>query len=167
VPGPTPEPDTVIHALVVVAVQAQVGCVVTVIEPDVPVAGAVTPEGESAKVQLGPDSVTVNDFPAIVSVAVLDRLPGFAITLKVTVPDPVPVVLLEIVTQAALLDAAQLQVDDVVIVTVPVPPLDGNVWLVGEIVKTHGVEGWVTENVLSAMVIVPVRDVDPVFAATV
>jgi hypothetical protein len=85
----------------------------------------------------------------------------------VTVPDPVPVVLLEIVTQAALLDAVQLQVEDVVTVTVPVPPLDGNVWLVGEIVKTHGVEGWVTENVLSAMVIVPVRDVDPVFAATV
>jgi hypothetical protein len=168
VPGPTPEPDTVIHALVVVAVQAQVGCVVTVIEPDVPVAGAVTPEGESAKVHVGPDSVTVKGFPAIIRVAALDRVPGFAITLNVTVPDPVPVVLLEIVTQAALLDAVQLQVDDVAVtVTVPVPPLDGNVWLVGEIVKTHDVAGWVTVNVLPAMVIVPVRDVLPVFAATV
>jgi hypothetical protein len=35
------------------------------------------------------------------------------------------------------------------------------------IVKAHDVAGCVTVNVLSAMVIVPVRDVVPVFAATV
>jgi len=37
---------------------------------------------------------------------------------------------------------------------------------VGEIVKTHDVAGWVTVNVFPAMVIVPVRDVVPVLAAT-
>ena len=75
----------------------------------------------------GPDCVTENDFPAIVSVAALDRVPGFAMTLNVTVPDPVPVVLLVIVTQAALLEAVQLQPEDVVMVTEPVPPPVGNV----------------------------------------
>jgi hypothetical protein len=47
VPEPTPEPDTVIHALVVVAVHEHPACVVTVIEPDVPVAGAVISAGVS------------------------------------------------------------------------------------------------------------------------
>jgi hypothetical protein len=81
VPEPVPEPDTVIQALVVVAVQEQPGCVVTVIEPDVPVGGAVISEGVSEKMQDVPASVTVNDFPAIVRVADLVSEPGLAITL--------------------------------------------------------------------------------------
>ncbi len=121
-----PEPETVTHALVVVAVHAQVGCVVMVIEPDVPVGGAVIREGVSANVHDGPDSVTVNDFPAIVSVAARDRALVLATTLKPTVPDPVPLAPPEIVTHAALLDAVQLQPADVVTVTVPFPPPAGN-----------------------------------------
>ncbi len=81
VPGPVPEPDTVTHALVVVAVQVQPACVLTVIVPDVPAAGAETSAGVSEKVQDGPASVTVNDFPAIVRIADLASVPGLAITL--------------------------------------------------------------------------------------
>ena len=125
-PDPTPEPDTVTHALVVVAVQVQVDCVVTAIEPDVPVGGAVISEGASAKVHDGPACVTVNDFPAMVRVAALESVPGLATTLKATVPDPVPVAPPEIVTQAAPLDAVQLQPEEVVTATVPVPPLAAN-----------------------------------------
>jgi hypothetical protein len=168
VPDPVPEPDTVTQEAVVVAVQAQPACVVTVIEPDVPVGGAVIPEGESANVQDGlPASVTVNDFPAMVRVAALDRALVLGATLNVTVPDPVPLAPPEIVTHVAPLDAVQVQFADVVTVTVPGPPPVGKVWLVGEIVNEHDVAGWVTENVLPAIVIVPVRDVEPVFGATV
>jgi hypothetical protein len=141
--------------------------VVTAIEPDVPAGGAVIRDGASAKVHDGPASVTVNDFPAIVSVAARDRALVLAVTLKASVPDPVPGAPPEIVTHAALLDAVQLQPADVVTVTVPLPPAAANAWLVGEIVNTHDVEGWVTVNVFPAIVIVPVRDVVPVFGATV
>jgi hypothetical protein len=75
-------------------------------------------------------------------------------------------VLLVIVTHAALLDAVQLQPVEVVSVTLPVPPPTGNAWLAGEIVKVHDVDGWVTLNVFPAIVIVPVRDVVPVFGVT-
>jgi hypothetical protein len=70
------------------------------------------------------------------------------------------------VTQVDPLEAVQLQFDDVVTVTVPVPPLAGRVWLVGEIVNVHGAAGCVTVNVCPAIVIVPVRDDVVVFAAT-
>lgn len=125
-PEPVREPDTVIQELVVVAVHVQVDCVVTVMVPDAPVAGALIPDGENENVQEGPDCVTLNDFPPTVTVADLGRLLVFAATLKVTVPDPVPLVPAEIVTHDALLDAVQLQVEDVVRVIVPVPPVVGN-----------------------------------------
>ena len=70
------------------------------------------------------------------------------------------------VTQVDPLEAVQLQFDDVVTVTVPVPPLAGKVWLDGEIVNVHGAAGCVTVNVCPAMVMVPVRDDVAVFAAT-
>jgi hypothetical protein len=125
VPEPVPEPETVTQLLPDEAVQLQVDWVVTLIEPDTPAAGAEINEGVSVKVQDVPASVTLNVLPAIVRVAALDRVLGFATTLNVTVPDPLPVAPLEIVTQAALLDAVQLQPADVVTVTVPVPPPTG------------------------------------------
>lgn len=124
-PEPAPEPETVTHALLVVAVQAQVAWVATVIEPDVPVDGALISEGVSVKVHDGYDCVTVNDFPAIVSIADRGSVLVLAATLNVTVPDPVPVVP-DTVTHAAALDAVQLHVDDVVTATLPLPPLPGN-----------------------------------------
>jgi hypothetical protein len=111
----------VIQALVVVAVQLHPGCVVTEIEPDPPAFGAAIRYGAVVKLH-GPDSVTVNDFPPIVRVALLETVPVLGATVKATVPDPVPVAPPEMVTHAALLDAVQLQFDDVVTVTVPFPP---------------------------------------------
>ena len=52
-------------------------------------------------------------------------------------------------------------------VTVPVAAADVvRLDEVGEIVNVHGAPACVTVNVLPAMVIVPVREVVPVFAAT-
>lgn len=81
-------------------------------------------------------------------------------------PDPIPLAPLVTVTHADPLEAVQLQVDDVVTVTAPVPPPAGSVALVGEMVKEHGVAACVKVNVCPAIVIVPVRDVVAVFAAT-
>jgi hypothetical protein len=47
VPEPVPEPETVIHALVVDAVHEHPACVVTVIEPELPVGDAVINDGVS------------------------------------------------------------------------------------------------------------------------
>jgi len=50
--------------------------------------------------------------------------------------------------------------------SVPLPPVAGRAWVVGEIVNVQGAAGWVTVKVLPAIVIVPVRDAVAVFAAT-
>jgi hypothetical protein len=76
------------------------------------------------------------------------------------------VVPLVIVAQLDALEDVQLQADAVVTVIVPVPPLAGNEALAGEMVNVQGTPGCVTVNVWPAMVIVPVRDVVDVFAAT-
>ena len=81
-------------------------------------------------------------------------------------PDPVPLAPLEMLTHVEPLDAVQLQFDVVVTATVPLPPVAGSAWLVGEIVNVQGAAGWVTVNVFPAMVIVPVRDDVVGFAAT-
>ena len=147
-------------------VHEQFDAVVTVSVPVAPVGAAVISDGVTVNAQVALGSVMVKDCPAIVSVAVRESVPVFAAALYPTVPDPVPLAPLVIVTHVAPPDAVQLQFDDVVTVTVPVPPLAGNVVLVGEIVNVHGAAGCVTVNVCPAIVIVPVRDVVAVFAAT-
>jgi hypothetical protein len=71
------------------------------------------------------------------------------------------------VIQAALLVAVQLQPAPLVTVTVP-STAAGEVRVVenGEMLKTHGVPGWVIVKVFPAIVSVPVRDALLVFAAT-
>jgi hypothetical protein len=71
-----------------------------------------------------------------------------------------------ILIQVALLVAAQLQPVKVVTLTVPLPPLDVNDWLVGEIVKVQGTPLWFTVKVCPAIVSVPVRELVLVLAAT-
>ena len=67
----------------------------------------------------------------------------------------------------ALLTAVQLQPVPAVTVTVPVvAPDDARVDEVGAIVNVHGAPACVTVKVWPPIVIVPVRDVVPVFAAT-
>ena len=111
-------------------------------------------------------SVIVKARPAIVSVAVRESVSVLAPALYATVPDPVPLAPLVMVTHVDPLDAAQLQFDDVVTVTVPVPPVAGSVALAGAIVNVHVAAACVTVNVCPPIVIVPVRAVVPVFAAT-
>jgi hypothetical protein len=71
------------------------------------------------------------------------------------------------VTHVNPLEAVQLQLDAVVTLTVPVAAA-GVVRLtdVGAMAKVQGAAGCVMVNVCPAIVIVPVRDVVPVFAST-
>jgi len=137
-----------------------------VIVPVAPVGAAVISDGVTVNAQVALGSVMVKERPAIVSVAVRESVPVFASALYPTVPDPVPLAPLVMVTHVDPLDAVQLQFYEVVTATVPVPPLAGSVALVGSIVNVHGAAGCVTVNVRPAIVIVPVRDVVVVFAAT-
>ena len=71
-----------------------------------------------------------------------------------------------IVIQLALLVAVQEQPDVVVTETLAAPPLAVGEALVGDAVKEHGAAAWVIVTVCPAIVIVPVREVVAVLAAT-
>jgi len=115
-----------------------------------------------------PSSVTVNVCPATVIVPVRwfgSLLPA---TVNATVPFPVALLPEVMVIQLALLVAVQLQPPEAVTLTTLGPPDQLIVWLVGEIEYMHDPGGdCVTVNVCPAMVIVPVRWLVPVLAATV
>jgi hypothetical protein len=84
-----------------------------------------------------------------------------------TVPLPLPFAPELIVIHASLLTAVQLHPVPAVTVTEPVAAADDvRLDAVGEIVKVHDAPAWATVNVCPPIVIVPVRDVVPVFAAT-
>jgi hypothetical protein len=140
--------------------------VVTVIVPVPPAAGAMTRSGVTVNVHETLGSVTTNALPAIVSVAERAVDDPLAAPVNPTLPEPVPVAPLVIVTHDAPLVAVQVHPADVVTITVPLPPLAENDWLVGEIVNEHGAAAWVTVNVLPPTVSVPVRGAAPVLAAT-
>lgn len=95
--------------------------------PDPPDGAAVISVGVTANVHDPLGSVIVNDRPAIVSVVLLESVPVFEPALYPTVPDPVPLAPLVMVTHVAPPDAVQLQLEDVVTATVPVPPEAGSV----------------------------------------
>jgi hypothetical protein len=85
----------------------------------------------------------------------------------VTDPFPVPLAPAPIVIHESLLAAVQLQPAPAVTVIEPLAAIaDGSADEVGEMVKVQGAPGCVTLNVWPATVSVPVRDVVPVFAAT-
>jgi hypothetical protein len=79
---------------------------------------------------------------------------------------PLPLAPLLIVSHEALLVAVQLQPVLAVIATVPAPPDELKFEVVGEMVNVHGAPACVTVNVCPPIVIVPVREVVPVLAAT-
>jgi hypothetical protein len=112
-------------------------------------------------------SVIAKLFPAIVRNAVLPSVVVLGAAVNPTLPEPVPAVPLEIVTHDAPLVAVQLHPEDVVTMTVPLPPAADSDWLVGEIVYAQAVAAWLTENVLPPAVTVPVRETVPGFAGTV
>jgi hypothetical protein len=107
-------------------VQAQPAAVVTVIVPAPPPGDAVTRSGATAKEHDALGSVTTKLLPAMVSVALLAAVVVFAAAAKLTVPNPVRFVPLEIVTHDALLVALHVQPADVVTVTKLLPPAAPN-----------------------------------------
>jgi len=122
--------------------------------------------GVTLNVQVELGCVMVNACPAIVSVAVLVVAPVFVPATKLTLPGPLPDKPLVIATHDAPLDEVQPQPAAVVTVTVPLPPLGSSVCVVGEIVNVQDAVGCVTVYVWPPIVMVPVRLVAPVFAAT-
>jgi hypothetical protein len=80
---------------------------------------------------------------------------------------PVPLAPVPIVIHESLLTAVQLQPDPAVTATLPLAAIhDGRFKDVGEIVTAHETPAWVTVKVCPPIAIVPVREVVPVFAAT-
>ena len=90
--------------------------------------------GLTVNVQAAAASVTVNVLPAIVSVADLADVAVLAAAVYPTLPLPLPLAPLVIVTHDAALVAVQVHPLVVVTVTVPVPPVAVSDRLAGEIV---------------------------------
>lgn len=109
-------------------------------------------------------SVTTKVLPAIVSIADLGLVVVLAAPANATLPEPVPLAPLEIVTHDAPLVAVQLQPAVVVTSTEPLPPAADSDWLAAEIANEHGGAAWVTVNVSPPMLSVAVRETVPVFA---
>ena len=102
--------------------------------------------------------------PPALNTAEREFVPVFAAIVYVAVPEPVrdPVM----VAHVAFDDVDHEQFDEVVTVIVPLAPEGAAVIDVGDTENVHGAAAWVTVNVCPPIVIVPVRDVVFVFAAT-
>lgn len=137
-PDPVLEPLNVIQDVPDEAVQAHVESVVTVMVPVAPPGGAVTVRGETEYVHVAPASLTTKLWPAIVSVADRDCVVVLDAAVNPTLPEPLPVAPLVIVTHDAPLVALHVHPAVVVTETVPLPPFAASDMLVGEIVKLHG-----------------------------
>ena len=126
-PVPLAPPVTVIQALLLVAVHEQLVPVTTLMPLlEMPVEGADTLVGVRLEAQLLAACVTVKVIPAIVIVPARPVVPGFAATLNVTVPSPVPLAPPVTVIQASLLVAVQEQLVPVTTDTDrPVLPVEG------------------------------------------
>jgi len=146
VPLPLPlAPEvTVIQAALLAAVHAQPVAVVTLTEPEPPLAVKVWLAGLMVNEQ--PELwVTVKVWPATVIVPVLCE-PGLAATEKFTTPLPEPLAPELIVIQASLLAAVHEQPVAVVTFTLPVPPLAVKLWVVGLMVNEQPL-AWVRVKV--------------------
>ena len=111
--------------------------------------------------------MTVNVWPATVSVAVRDTVVGFAAAAKATTPVPLPAAPDVTVSQDALLDAVQAHPLVDVTLTEPVPPAAPSAWLVAESVYAHGgitCAACVNLSVCPPIVSVPVRGLPVVLA---
>jgi hypothetical protein len=170
VPLPVPlDPDViVIHVAVLVAVHVQVdAAAVTPTDPVVAPAPGAALAGDSVNVQATPACVTVNVWPAIVSVPVRGVALVFAATEYVTAPFPAPVLPPVIVSHDALLEALHAHVPpDAVTLTLALDAPEAGDTLVGDSVNVHATPACVTVKVCPAIVSVPVRDDVPAFAAT-
>jgi hypothetical protein len=167
VPDPVPvDVESVTHEAEDEIVQAHVEPVITVMVPLAPPGAVATSSGLTENEHDGLGSVTMKLLPAIDSVALRSALVVFPAAVKLTVPGPVRFVPFEIVTHAAPLDALHVHPAVVVTVIVPVPPAAPSAWLPGEIANEHGAAAWSSVKVCPPTVIVPVRAIVAVLAAT-
>jgi len=157
----------VIHGSLLTAVQLHPALAVTATVPLAPIDAAnVDDSGEMAETHDGAACVTVKLWPAIVRVPVRVADPVLAATLYVTVPLPLPLAPAPTVSHAALLVAVQLQPLAAVTVTVPVAADETKLAALDERLNVHATPACVTVKVWPPMIIVPVRDVADVLAAT-
>ena len=158
----------VIQLLLLVAVHPQPVPLDTVIEPlAAPDDGSVDEVGEMVVVHGAPACVTVKVLPPTVKVPVREVVTLLALTLYPTLPLPLPLAPDVTVIQEALLVAVHEHPVPAVTFTVPVAAADVvKLADVGRIVKEQGAPGCVTVNVLPPTVIVPLRVLVLVLAAT-
>ncbi len=152
--------------LLLTAVHEHPVSVVTDVEPVPPPATTDWLAGEIAYVHGVPACVTVNVWPATVSVPLRGVVLGLAAALNATVPFPLPLAPLVTVSQDVLLLTPVHEHPAAVVTLVePVPPPATTDWLAGEIAYVHGVPACVTVNVWPATVSVPLRCVVLALAA--
>jgi hypothetical protein len=101
--------------------------------------------------------VTVNTWPAIVTVPVRDAVPAFAATRTDTLPLPLPEAPAVTVIHATLLSADQVHAVLAVTPTENVPPPEPADWLVREMLKLQPAPACVTVKICPPAVIFPVR----------
>jgi hypothetical protein len=157
----------VIQPAEALAVHAQVGALaVSTTVPVDGVAGTLTEAAPTLNVHAGTAAcVTVYAWPPIVTVAVL-AAPGFAATVTVALPVPVPLAGAT-VAHAALLDAVHPHVPSVAVTpTLDAPPAAATFADPAESVKPHGAAACVTVYAWPPIVTVAVLAA-PRFAATV
>lgn len=128
-----------IHDVVLDEDHAQPAWVVTATVPVELLETTVAVMGLAVKVH-GAACVTVKLFPAMVRTADRCVVPVWAATENPTVPLPLPVAPLEIVTHDAPLVAVQAQPAPVVTLTVPVLAVAATDWLAAEMLKEHDVD---------------------------
>jgi hypothetical protein len=159
-PLPVAPAVTVIQAALLVAVHAQpVAAVTLTVPPVIPAATTLADAAASVGAQGAPACVTVNATPPIVSVAERAVVVGFAVTVYVTDPLPLPVAPALMVTQAALAVAVHAHPVGEVTATVFVLAAKPTLADTGAIVGAQGAPAWVTVKVLPPTVSVPVRAV--------
>jgi hypothetical protein len=155
--------------LTLFALHAQPACVVTLIVPLTPAAGALTLVGLIAYVQAwaGAACETVKAWPATVPVKVLAVVLVFAVTANVRDPDPVRPVPFWNVRALLLLLALHGQPVCVVTVMVPLAAASNTLIVVGLTAYVQAAAACDTVKLWPATVPVTVRAVVLVFAATV
>ena len=105
-------------------------------------------------------------FPAIVMLPLRPAVAVLAATEKITVPLPDPLAPAVTVIHPVPLTAVQPQPVPLLTVTEPVPLAAATDALPGEMVYTQAAAAWETVKVCPAIVILPLRVVVPVLAAT-
>jgi hypothetical protein len=166
--GPLPAPlapaVTVIQLTLLSADHGQPVCVVTCEDPLSPLLAADFDVGEIENVQLTPACVTVNVWPATVSVPTRWEAFVLAAALYVRFPLPLPLPPAVIVSHGALLELVQAHPAGAATLVAPVPPAPAWACPVGASVNVHGAAVWFTVNVTPPIVTVPARGVAITFA---